>query len=339
MLPAPQALLRTTRPDRLPTTPADVIGFNSGNLRHTLSHIASLLLTPERLQRYHVQYLRIERANKERPPVVTAATWGPMTWLAIASFVIFLALLAFAIGFKDREAIFALLLLGLVSILAHAGLFHSVELVAYKKKRAVLPKSEVVVVYPNGTFQMISCDEEIARKLFVETETCVYKVNNDNIYRLIATVATITLMIGVICLSNASQELQFLFACTLVTLNAAHWAVAALPEQMHWDLRSFRVEEINRWATERYSQTLWTVIASTGSTRWMRSAKVAPDTPAWDDWLDEAQRHLDPSTKPEFRNGIMVKPSWDAQAALSRLLSKYEVLDTDSSLGSTKDKE
>ncbi|KAL8726690.1 MAG: hypothetical protein Q9166_006558 [cf. Caloplaca sp. 2 TL-2023] len=332
LLPAPQALLRITRPDRLPTVPADVIGYYSGNIRRTLGLIPTLLTKPEQLNRYHVQCLRIQRASKDQEPIVTAAKFGPMTWLALASSVFFGLLLGFSVYLKDGMAVLALLLLGSVSILAHIGLYYRIDLVEYKAKRKTLPKSDVVIVYPNGTFQIVSCDEEIARKLFIETEKCVYRVRNPNVYRGLAMLATLMLMVGVVCLANAIPKVQFAFACALVVLNAAHWIMAALPEHCHWDLRTFEVRETQRWATERYSQALWTVIASTGTTRWARSAKIAPDNQAWDDWLDEAQKQLHPVRRPEFKNGIMVDPSWDCQAALSELLSKYEILDDTSSL-------
>ena len=250
-----------------------------------------------------------------------------MTWLAMGGFVLYLALVGLATWLSDGMAILALCLLGFVSFVAHLGLFYRIELVPYEKKRAILPKSDVIIVYPNGTFQIISCDEEIARKLFFETEKCVYKVGNANLYRLLAMLATVTLMVGVICMANASPQLQLSFACVLVTSNAGHWIVAALPEQKHWDLQSFRIEETGKWATARYSQALWTVIASTGNIRWVKAAKIAPDNEAWDDWLDEAQKHLDPSKRPEFRNGVMIDPAWDCQSTLTALLTKYEVLD------------
>ena len=304
-----------------------MIGYHSGNIRHTLGLIPRLLLKPERLNRYRVQCLRIERAKKNEEAIVTAAAFGPTTCLAMVSFTLFVGLIIFSLYLRDGMATLALVLLGSVSIVAHVGLYYKIELVEYKEKNRILPKSDVVIVYANGTFQIVSCDEEIARKLFIETEKCVYKVKNANTYRALAMIATLMLRFGVICLANAVPRLQFAFACAMIALNAAHWLVAALPEHRHWDLRTFDVRETQLWANERYSQALWTVIACTGTTRWARSARIAPDNQAWDDWLDEAQKHLEPGKRPVFRNGIMIDPLWDCQAALSRLLSKYEIPD------------
>ncbi|KAI4196045.1 MAG: hypothetical protein LQ346_003300 [Caloplaca aetnensis] len=338
LLPAPQALLRVSRLERLPTEAADVIGYRSGNVRHTLGLIPRLLTKPERLNRYHVECLRIERAKKDEEAIVTAAAFGPLTMLAIVSCTSLLALVFFSWWLGDGMAIVALALLGSVTSLAHLCLYSKIKLAPYKEKDRVVPKSDVVVVYPNGTFQIISCDEDIARKLFIEPEQCVYLITNANVYRMLAGSATLMLMVGVICLANAKPKLQVAFACTMIFLNAAHWGVAALPEHVHWDLRTFEVEPTQTWATERYSQALWTVIASTGTTRWVRSANIAPDSQAWDDWLKEAEEHLEPGKKPVFKNGKMVEPLWDCQAALSRCLSKYETPADVSSLHPTKKK-
>lgn len=44
LLPAPQALLRPTRPSSLPAAEAEVTGVISGNHRERLHHVASILL-------------------------------------------------------------------------------------------------------------------------------------------------------------------------------------------------------------------------------------------------------------------------------------------------------
>lgn len=44
LLPAPQALLRPSRPLNLETTPARVIGVHSGNRKDHMHHIAHILL-------------------------------------------------------------------------------------------------------------------------------------------------------------------------------------------------------------------------------------------------------------------------------------------------------
>lgn len=44
LLPAPQALLRVSRPETLPSKEAHVTGVYSGNNKKTLNHVASILL-------------------------------------------------------------------------------------------------------------------------------------------------------------------------------------------------------------------------------------------------------------------------------------------------------
>lgn len=44
ILPAPQALIRTTRPMTLPAATAKVTGVNSGNVKDHVHHVANVLL-------------------------------------------------------------------------------------------------------------------------------------------------------------------------------------------------------------------------------------------------------------------------------------------------------
>lgn len=49
--------------------------------------------------------------------------------------------------------------------------------------------------------------------------------------------------------------------------------------------------------TKRFSDALWTAIALTGSTRWLRLTHIVPDTTAWEKWVEEA--------------GIVAESGWD----------------------------
>jgi len=60
---------------------------------------------------------------------------------------------------------------------------------------------------------------------------------------VISLVGTLMLMLGVIVLANAKLPLKFCWTGAYLLLNAAHWAAAALPQRMHWDLSAFQVQE------------------------------------------------------------------------------------------------
>src|ERR1019366_6032763 len=103
------------------------------------------------------------------------------------------------------------------------------------------PPGNVVIRYSNGNFLIVQCNEDVARELFFAPENMKYLVAQSSEYRMISLVGTFLLMVGVICLSNASTPLQIGFSAAYIILNAAYWVVAALPQEMHWDISCFEV--------------------------------------------------------------------------------------------------
>jgi hypothetical protein len=82
------------------------------------------------------------------------------------------------------------------------------------------------------------------------------------------------------------------------------------------------------------TRALWIAIALTENTRWARSTNIAPSHPVWDQWLAEAQKHVDRTffrTKrrfiPRYRKcahgcHIYVQ-QWDCNDYLSKLFKKH----------------
>ena len=83
-----------------------------------------------------------------------------------------------------------------------------------------------------------------------------------------------------------------------------------------------------------FTQALWKVIIATRETDWIRRSDAAPNSDAWDKWLDAARLHATDMKKAEFRDvadkkhrGKTIKvqhyevPSWNAQAALGSFLN------------------
>ena len=144
-------------------------------------------------------------------------------------------------------------------------------------------------------------------------------------YRIISLVATLMLMFGVICLGNASLTLQVCFAGAYLILNAAYWAVAALPLQWHWDLSHFRVDRVHYAEGEEcetFTEALWKAIAISGSVKWVRWGKVAPVSEAWDKWLADAEEVLKQRAKQEYGTDGTFEhpyelPIWDPEQAMT----------------------
>lgn len=228
----------------------------------------------------------------------------------------------------DGMALLAILLLSFLSTLVGIGSRWRPEFTERKSTR-VVPRSDVVIKFSQGAFLVVRCQESTARQLYWHVPRCDYAVNTLT-YRIISLVGTIMLMFGVICLGNATLLLQGLFAGAYLILNAAYWAVAALPQHLHWDLNHFVVLRIHYAGGEEsktFTSALWKAIAISRSVKWVRDGHVAPDTEAWDEWLLEAEKHItasDEKQDPGLDGTIdhpYELPEWDPEEALDRALA------------------
>ncbi|KAK5233066.1 hypothetical protein LTR47_005930 [Exophiala xenobiotica] len=202
------------------------------------------------------------------------------------------------------------------------------------------PPGDVVIKYPQGAFIVASCEERTARYLYFNpSERCIYAVTSTAIYRGLSLISTLLLMGGVISLANARIQTQTAFAGAYMLINIFYWIGAALPPAQHWDLSRLEIEHIEVHGgtpprnakidnySPTYTEALWKAIAVTGTSNWVKEAGWAPRTPAWNDWLNEAEEAalgepLKSSTKTV--NGKMVEVwtirNWDSRHALSTLL-------------------
>lgn len=328
LIPAPQALIRASRPERLEPAVAKVIGAYSGGLADRVNYIAHLLHNGDSFERYSV---RCEKITKDKDPPVKAKPFGPTTLLAFLGCAMSCALLALSIHEGDGMALLATVLLSFLSTLVGIGSQWELILPNRTAKRRV-PRSDVVIVYPHGAFLVVKCKEEVARSLYWSPEECRYK-RSPRWYRLISLLATLILMFGVICLGNAGLNVQLGFAASYIILNAAYWVVAALPQRWNWDLRCYKKErehyrdgEVN----ETFTTAMWKAIAISGTTQWVRRAAVAPVSPAWDRWLEKAAEVIerDPCRKDE-KTGLHILPDWDPEKYLDEVMGENDAPNQD----------
>ena len=322
LVPAPQALIRTSRPERLEPSTGKVVGAYSGGFRDRVNHLAHLLHEGNTLPAYSVRCEKVTyTANLSSD--VKARLFGPITWLSILGFFMSAALLALAIGLNDGFALVAILALSFLSTLVGIGNRWSLKLRKRVADRAV-PRSDVVLNYPNGSFLIIKCDEYTARQLYWHPEECDYMVG-PTAYRAISLCGTLILMFGVICLGNATLNLQVGFAASYIILNAAYWVVAALPAKWNWDLSSYCVERINYEGPEKmetFTDALWKAIAITQTAHWVSVGSIAPVSEGWENWIKEAERVAEsgPGVWDENADVVRELPQWDYNNALTRHL-------------------
>lgn len=340
LIPAPQALIRTARPERLAPSTGKVAGSKSGTVTDTLNHVAHLLHDWNGLDAYSVRCQHVTKDHDK--PDVTARILGPLTFLSILGCLMSTALLVLSIIEHDGMALLATILLSLVSTLIGIGSRWKLKLKKREEDRKV-PKSDVVICYPNGSFLIVKCSEEIARELYFAPEECIYQVEPTT-YRVLSLIATIMLMFGVIFLGNAGLTLQICFAAAYLILNAAYWTVAALPQQWNWDLSCFRVDTIlyrtgeengtgeekntsevkyNGEKSKSFTMALWKAIAITQSTEWVINARISPQNDAWRRWLNEAGSAANTGLKTETdKAGRTLLPDWDFGKSLTSCLKE-----------------
>ncbi|KAL8767987.1 MAG: hypothetical protein Q9209_005658 [Squamulea sp. 1 TL-2023] len=322
LVPAPQALIRTSRPERLEPTRGKAVGAYSGSNRDYVNHLAHLLHEGDSLPTYSVKCEKVTNTTGTSSDI-KARTFGPTTWLSILGFCMSIALLGIAIRLNDGFALVAILALSFLSTLVGIGNRWSLR---PKKRMATrnVPRSDVVLNYPNGSFLIIKCDENTARQLYWHPDECEYMVS-PTAYRAISLCATLILMFGVICLGNATLNLQVGFAVSYIILNAAYWVVAAFPARWNWDLSYYHVEKIRFEGPEKmetFTEALWKAIAITQTAAWVNVGSIAPVSKGWDNWIKEAEMEAKeaPAVWDEKGDAVREFPMWDYNAALTRHL-------------------
>jgi hypothetical protein len=251
-------------------------------------------------------------------------------------------------------SIVATILLSLLTSLIGWGNKWTLELGKRRVKKGKVPRGDVVIRYPKGSFLVVRCEEDVARELYFAPETVVYNIKQAYWYRILSLVGTMMLMGGVICLANSQIQTQIAWAAAYMLLGSSYWIVAALPAKMHWDTGAYEV--INECLSdssmdekgfpshnETYTRALWKaiVLAKGSAPDWVRRNRACPEGEAWDQWLrdarDEARKV---AVAPEGKANVAkvgkemgkevvtwVVPEWDPQAALGALLSEQAHMD------------
>ena len=250
-----------------------------------------------------------------RLPLVKLNPLGPLAWVTLLGAFVSFALFVVSVTLGDGMSLVATLLLSGLSTLV--GLSNKWELRLPRKYtgRAKLPPGDVVIKFPNKSFLVVFCEEEVARELFWAVEEIEYHIQNATAYRMISLFGTLMLMLGVIMLANAKLPLKFCWTGAYLLLNAAHWAAAALPQRLHWDLSACQVEEQGIAGgpdNDTYMDALGKAIVVTKSVDWLRLGKAVPFTHKWDEWLAEAERAANTCGN---RSGVVDSVFWKRTGA------------------------
>jgi hypothetical protein len=272
LIPAPQALLKSARPTRLPATPAIVVGVSSGARVEELNFYAELIHRVRELEQFEFREYEIKRAPKGQakkdveqnrretdsrtarsstknskvsleidPSLVRARYFSPLGALTVLSTLLTIGLIAWACLIADGVAVLALCLMSLASMLVGSGLWWAPRL-SMRPSDAEVPDGDILIRTRKGAFVVVHCSEEIARELYIGVEEVRYRVG-DTLFKLLVGVGTVALMVGVVLLGNCSWTMQASIGATYVFLNGAYWLVALLPETWFWNISLYDVKE------------------------------------------------------------------------------------------------
>ena len=309
LLPAPQALLDHERKKRLPTQPGTVVGAYSGTIKNEINFFADLLhgAPPPN---YQVELVTVRRRDLSGKLVRSfdSKKYGYLFWTSIIACAMSIALVVLAAVFNDAFGLFAVIMLSTVSSLVgfscHWSLgFKEPPPPITAERKGAIPRSDLVLFYPNGAMRVIRAEEAIAR-LYFQAEHCEYFIG-DTFYRALALLATIMLMAGVVSLANADSRVQVGFAAAYVILNTVYWAASALdPSEHHWQ-NSYHVENrafkllFDQPAPER-TKTDLSDIYKTSKTLQFRK-RIEDYAQDWQDWWNN-QPHKDHRRDPREKN-------------------------------------
>jgi len=195
-----------------------------------------------------------------------------------------------SVTFGDGFSILATILLGFLSTVV--GFCNKWNLKLPKRPSVSAPPGDVVIRYPNGSYLIVRCDEDVARELYFAPEEIEYTIKSPKVYFMLSLVSTLMLMLGIIALANAKIQLQFVWAGAYLVANVTHWLAAAVPPRMHWDLSCYEVREQGIDGgpqNPNFTEALWKAILFTKSITWVINGEAAPQTATWTQWLHDAE--------------------------------------------------
>lgn len=279
--------------------------------------------------------MRVANIERVKDQPMKSKTVGPLTAVLFLGFALSAFLLGFSIYKKDGMSIIATCLLSTLSSLIGVGNKWTLQLPRRKVKNNKVPRGDVVIRYPKGSFLIVRCDEDVARELYFAPAEIEYLLKHAPAYRILSLIGTMMLMGGVICLANAQIQVQIAWAGSYMLLGSAYWTVAALPQKLHWDTSCYKVtneclSDSNMEAkghpseNKTFTQALWKAIVVAKTTSWVGKSDACPDTQAWQDWLNAARACAKDVRLADKENKEGVKtwevPDWNPQSYLAELL-------------------
>ena len=315
LVPAPQAFLRESRPRRLPLNDQVKVYVNGAPhypqtpKQDGLNYIPNILHQPDRLPAYSVTEanLGIHWGNKQPAP----RNFSPLNLLATIGLLFTVGLLVWSVILRDGVAFVGVLAVSLASSALGYASSWRLKLPARSARSANRIPVDVILQTRYGAFVVVHCSWEIAQRLYLSPEECIYRMSNRIARAFGGVIGGLFITTAVIFFANCSWTMQAAIAVAYVSLNIAYWLVAAFPESNHWDLSCYEFQTSSPMMKESWTSAVSQAITLSKSTRWVQNHNIVPDHEVWKQWLKEAADNLG-------------NVSWDPEEALSRILGEVQ---------------
>ena len=116
---------------------------------------------------YSVRVVKIQR-NSDAP--LRLKTFTPLTAVLLVGFFLSALLLALSIWQHDGMSIAATILLSFHSSLIGYCNKSTLQLPIRVIRTVKVPRGDIVIRYPNGSFMIVRCDEDVASELYFNIE-------------------------------------------------------------------------------------------------------------------------------------------------------------------------
>ncbi|EYE95583.1 uncharacterized protein EURHEDRAFT_411861 [Aspergillus ruber CBS 135680] len=350
LIPAPQTLLKTKRPERLPPVKdVEIFGVHSGTKVTELNFFADVILKIQDLEKYEFRKYEItkqpdnmlcrnasqslvvaergqiykindKKYEKDKAPneIIIDKPFQPfstLTIVTVASIMMTIGLFIWAALIHDGVAMIAIATMSAsTSIACWANTWHPT--LSSRPTSNDVPPGDIVIKTRKGAFVVVHCDEEVTRELYTCADTCRYMFE-DGALQVMLGISTILLMASIIFFTNCGWTMQTAIGMAYIILNMMYWAIPfVMGDEKTWDMSLYQKKhnpEHDRVITENasYTQTLWHAIKETGSVEWVKRGGAAPNTGFWEEWLKLAQKNVD---EKNFE--------WDAVGVKNELMNK-----------------
>ncbi|OTA60053.1 hypothetical protein K449DRAFT_423705 [Hypoxylon sp. EC38] len=299
IMPAPQALLRASRPRTLPSEEAKVIRVDSGMTFNTIGFFANIIHPVDYVPQNSLYIIEVCRPIREvttriqfqasiarengLKATVPVSIFSPLNIISFSSCFLTIGLVVAGCLWKDGAAAIAVGLLSIASsVISYDG-----------SSTSTPPGGSTAIQTPTKAILVVQCTKEIADLLYS---------GDGNKYRILMMTGATFIIPSVILLGNYSFNMQILCGVSYTILNIIYWGLGLFPPRYTWDLTRFtfrdvttpelRSPTISDDSLEEMKSTtkiLWCVIRETKKTDWILSSGLTPRTPQWTSWLQKVK--------------------------------------------------